>query len=105
MVKQELTNNRSILVGTTSVLVSEECFQQRTAIIVTNTSTAGQKISIGISQEAVNGTGIVLSPGGTFQDSRDGKYLPSNQQINAISDAAGGSIAVHERIDMEIARF
>lgn len=97
---QELTTNYSKTIGTTSALVSEECFQQRTAIIITNTSPAGQVINIAIGEEAKAGIGVQLSVGGTYQDARDGQYMPSNKQIQAISSAAGGTIAVHERISM-----
>lgn len=98
---EELTTNYSKTIGATSSVVSEQCFQQRTAIIITNTSTAGQVINIALGQEAAVGTGIQLSPGGTYQDARDGAYMPSNQQVNAISSAIGGTLAVHERILMK----
>lgn len=98
MKKTELSSNFVMTVDDTNVEVSKECFQQRSAIVITNTSTGGQVISIGIGQEAVAGSGIVLNVGGSYQDSRDGQYMPSNKQINAIASAAGGAIAVHERI-------
>jgi len=101
MAQEELTNNRSVTVAVTSTRISEQCFQQRSAIVLTNISIGGQEISISIGSEAILGTGIVLSVGGTYQDSRDGRYMPSNEQINAISDVAGGVLAVHERILMQ----
>lgn len=104
MAKQELVRNASATVGTSNVVVSEECYQQRTAIVITNTSTADQVISISYGQEAKSGVGIRILPGGVYQDTRDGSYLPSNLQINAISDAAGGTIAIHERILMDTYR-
>jgi hypothetical protein len=98
--KQELPNNYTKTIGATSTVVSEQCFQQRTAIIITNTSAAGQTITISIGQEAAAGQGIQLSVGGVYSDTRDTGYFPSNDQINAISSAVGGTVAVHERILM-----
>lgn len=105
MAKEELSSNSSVTVGTTSTQVSGDCFQQRSAIVITNTSIGGQIISLSIGQEAIANAGIQLGPGGVYQDSRDGAYFPSNQQINAISSLAGGTLAVHERILMTTTRF
>lgn len=99
---EELTTNYQKTIAATNTPVSEECFQQRSAIIITNTSPAAQVITISIGQEAVSGQGIQLSVGGTYQDSKDGSYNPSNKAIYAISSAAGGTIAVHERILMKV---
>jgi len=101
MAKEELINNFTVSVGTTSVVVSEECFQQRSAIIITNTSTGLHKITISLGQEATAGAGIVLNPGGVYQDNRDSGYLPSNKRIFAISDLAAGTLAVQERVLMD----
>lgn len=101
MVLQELNSNRNLTVGTTNTLVSEECYQQRSCIVLTNTSTGGQVINIVIGQEAKTGIGIQLAVGGVYQDSKDGTYNPSNAQINAISSAAGGTLSIHERILMK----
>lgn len=97
MAKEELTSNRSTTIGTSPVVISEECFQQRSCIVITNTSTAAI-ITVSIGEQAKAGNGIVLSPGGVYQDSRDGQYMPSNKQIQAISNLAGGTVAIHERI-------
>jgi len=101
MPKEELNINTSVTIGVTNVEVSKECFQQRSAIVLTNTSTGGQIISIAIGEQATANLGIQLRPGGVYQDTRDGNYNPSNKQINAISDVAGGTLAVHERILMD----
>ena len=99
---ETMPNNYTVAVGTTSTKVTDECFQQRVSLTITNTSTGGQNISIGDGEEAVVGSGIVLSPGGVYNDSMDGAYKPSNSQINAISSAAGGTIAVKERITTRV---
>jgi hypothetical protein len=98
MAKEELITNSSATIGTTQQEIAKECYQQRSAILITNTSTGGQSISLAMGQEAVAGVGIVLSQGGTYQDSRDGQYMPSNKQINAVSSLAGGTLAIQERI-------
>lgn len=98
MVKEELISNFSATIDAANEELCKECFQQRSAVIITNTSTGGQVITLAMGQEAVAGAGIVLSVGGVYQDSRDGQYMPSNKQINAISSGAGGTVAVQERI-------
>lgn len=66
-----------------------------------NTSTGGQIISIAFGQDAVAGQGIVLSPGDAIIDSYspgDPPYLPFQTRISAIASAAGGTLAVTERV-------
>lgn len=101
MRKEELVSNNKATVDGTNIEIAKECYQQRSAIIITNTSPAGQVINISIGEEAVIGEGIQLAVGGVYQDTRDGQYLPSNKQINAISSAAGGTVAIQERILMD----
>lgn len=89
----------TVSVGTSNTLVSQQVNQgQRRVLVITNTSTAGQLISLAWGSEAVANEGVVLYPGGTWQESVDGYFVPSNLYINAISSAASGSIAVHERV-------
>jgi hypothetical protein len=102
MATQELIRNASLSVGTDVVLVSDEQFNTtRNVIFITNTSTGGQKVTIAPDGEAIAGQGIVLVPGGFYQDSADQGYKPTNKRITAIANAAGGTIAVHERIIMQ----
>lgn len=98
----ERINNASMTIGTTSVIVSDTQYNaQRNVLFISNTSTAGQKISISVGVEAVAGKGVTIGPGGFYQDSRGEGYLPTNEQINAISDAAGGTISIQERDIMQ----
>jgi len=99
--------NKLVSIGVTLVNVADEVLPtQRKNITIVNTSSGGQKISLGINADAVNGAGIVLSPGGTYNDSADGNsrnsYFPTHYHISAISDLAGGTIAVMERIGKEV---
>lgn len=100
---QELIRNTSINVGTSAVVVSEEQFppnSQRSVIFLVNTSTGGQTITITPQDEAVAGKGVPVKAGGFYQDSRDSGYLPTNARITAISDLAGGTLSIHERVLM-----
>lgn len=98
-----MENNRNelISVGTSPVVISVEkglanAFRQ--SIIAINTSTGGEIITLAIDSEASAGAGIQLSPGGSWQDSRDSGYLPTQKQITAISTGAGGKLSLQERV-------
>lgn len=91
----------AVTVGTTNTVIATECYQERTFISITNTSTGGQNISIGIGQEAIAGSGLFLAPGGTYTESKDSLLPIAQDQFNAISSGAGGTVAVTERVLME----
>lgn len=95
--------NKTVAVGTSQVQICMEVLPtQRKFIVVINTSTAGQKITLAVNQDAVAGAGIVLSPGGSYSDSADGNnYFPPHFSIQAISDAVSGSVSILERIGKE----
>jgi len=97
----ERNSNTSITVGTDPTVASIEKGNQngrRVSIILINTSTGGQVISLALGSEAAAGQGIVLSPGGSWMDSMDGGYYPTQQQVTAVSSLAGGTLAIQERI-------
>ena len=101
MGKDELIRNSTLTIGTSAVVVSEEQYQgnaERSVILIINTSTGGQKITIAPDDEATSGIGIVLGAGGFYQDSKDSGYIPTQTRISAISDIAGGTISIHERV-------
>ena len=91
--------NRSLVVGTDSVLVSEELIggNQRKVLTITNTSLAGQIITVSFGDEAMGGYGIPLWPTGAWSESIDSAFMPSNVRVFAVSSAAAGSVAIHER--------
>lgn len=98
VIDEGATLQNSVTVGVTTVeLSSEKNNLKRTEIIITNTSTVNQVITLGIGQDAVAGVGIVLYPGASYVASIDSKYKPTNGRITAISSAASGSIAIFER--------
>lgn len=92
--------NVAVSVGTASVEISPTRDQEeRVLISIVNTSTGGQTISLAFGQEAAAGSGVVLYPGGFYQESRDTNKIVQ-EQISAISSLAGGTVAVSERIEM-----
>lgn len=96
----EHIRNSAQTIGTTSLVVIPTLMKgQRTALTIINTSAAGQIISITWGGEAKALEGIVLYPGGSWSESRDVVFTPSTEQVWAISSVAGGTIAIHERIE------
>jgi len=87
-------------VGTSSTVIStEQTYSKRILFSLINISTGGQTISVAFGEEAVAGQGIVLAPGGSYTESRDPSFNPTNEQINAVSSAAGGTLSTMERIE------
>jgi hypothetical protein len=100
----ELDRNQSITVGTDNTTISEAVntsISHRVSFTLINTSTAGQVINISFTDEAGSGKGIQLSVGGYYAESQDAGFKPRNSRISAISSAAGGTLAVSERIVVE----
>jgi len=97
---EERTSNHTLTVGAASVEVSPDLRGNaiRTAIVITNVSTAGQVIKLSWGQEAVAGQGIVLYPTASWSETLDNRFTPNLLQLFAIADAAGGTLAIHERV-------
>lgn len=95
----ENIRNDTVTVDTSNIKICDDLPNaERTVLILTNTSTNGQIISLAFGQEATSGAGIVLSPGGHHSESKDAGYRVTTKALNAISSGAGGTLAVHERI-------
>lgn len=95
----EYVVNSKAVVGTTSTKIRPPLLTgQRTAITVTNTSTGGQIITLAWGGAAKSLEGAVLYPGGNWSESRDPAFDPSTEDIWAISSAASGALAIHERV-------
>ena len=89
----------TITVGTSSVEVATQVSRgNRSSLVLTNTSNGGQVISVGVGQEAVAGSGIVLPPGAVLSEYIDPSFKPTTARITAVSSAAGGTLAVYERV-------
>lgn len=97
----EINRNENITVNDVAQVISVEKQNnnvQRQSLIISNQSLGGQIITIAIGSEAVAGAGIVLGVGSSWADTADGAYKPTQSQITAISSAAGGVIALQERV-------
>ena len=94
--------NKTVAVGTTSVVISPtiQAPSVRKLITITNTSTAAQLITISFGTTvAAPGAGIVIYPAGSWSESLDSKFTPSQEQITVIASAINGAVGVHERIE------
>lgn len=93
--------DKSVTVGTDVVIISEQKVNghaERTSLVVSNTSTGGQVISISTSGEAANGVGLVLSPGGFKAWEKKSPIPIIQERVTAVSNLAGGTVAVHEEV-------
>jgi hypothetical protein len=91
-----LNQNKNVAVGTDNVVVSEAVFGAKRRLL-TLVNTGATNITISFTQEAVANQGVVLYPTGSFTD---GSLTQASQDsINAISSALGGTLAVYERIE------
>jgi len=93
------SRNTSATIGTDNVMVSEaKNYSERIRLILQNTSTGGQKISVAVNANAVSGVGLVLSPGGSMSWEIQGNVKITQQQVNAVSDGANGTLAIYEEV-------
>lgn len=90
------TNNSKATIGTSSERVLPS--SKRNVLVLTNISTAGQKITVVQGNvAAILNEGIILSPGQSWIDADNSGYTCWEGEIQAISDAAGGILAISER--------
>jgi hypothetical protein len=95
---EENIRDSALTIGTTPLLISiEKLPGTRTALAITNTSAGGQVLSLSWGKTATALNGIVLYPGGSWSESVDQRFTPSNKEIWIVSSAAGGTAAQHER--------
>ena len=91
--------NESVAVGTTQASVAAEVGEgQRSLICFTNTSTAGETITISAGQQATAGAGIVLYPAGSWSESNDNYFRCYAGQYYAVASAGTATMAIHERL-------
>lgn len=100
----EMVRNASLAVGTSNTLVSNQLQEgQRKTFVVTNTSTDGCVITLQAgTQPASTGAGIVLYPQGSWSESIDSTFIPTNLDWWAVGTTANGTIAIHERVGTKI---
>lgn len=95
---KDICSNTTVTVGTANTIVSYD--KERIAFSLRNTSTGGQVITVKIGTEGdtVANTGIVLNPNEIVTDSNSEGYPCWAGLIQAVSSAAGGTLAIFERI-------
>jgi len=92
---QENLRNDTLAVGTSSVLVSPQ--RKRKEIVITNTSTAAQNITLTFGKTAVAGKGVFLLPYSVWYSSQTEGFNVTNDEIYAISSAVAGQLSIFER--------
>ena len=100
MVNELIPREISLAVGTSVVEVSPEVGQsvKRRVLILKNTSTAGQIITISYGKDAVAGVGVVLNPGDGQAEAEDAGFKVTQGRITAVASAVSGTLAIHERL-------
>jgi hypothetical protein len=93
----EVSRVDSVAVGTSVVTVSAA--NRRSMFILRNSSSAGQIISITLSNNinAATGSGIVLNAGDSYAESNSEGFKTWSGKITAIASAASGTLAITER--------
>ncbi len=96
---KERVRNEIVAVDTSSVEVCIERDEEtkRRVLVLKNTSTGTQVITVSLGVVAVANTGIVLNVGEILTDSVSEGYIPFQGKISAISSAAAGQLSVMER--------
>lgn len=97
---ENILSKTQTITATSTVVLPVLRQGQRTALIVTNISTGGQTVTLNWGGEATANNGVVLYPGGTWSESRDAAFIPSNKDVWAVASGAGATIAVHERVQV-----
>lgn len=95
------TSNKQVTVGTSVVVISEEKlnnYSERIRLIITNTSTGGQNITVSVDADAVAGNGIFLYPGGAISWERDASFAIQQKRVMAVASAANGTVSVYEEV-------
>lgn len=90
-------DDRAETIPTNSLIISEEK-KKRTALAFTNTSAAGEVISIAFGKEAKLNEGIVLKQGVSYFDDSSNRNM-FNGRIFAIATVATATLAIHEEIE------
>jgi hypothetical protein len=94
------TRNSLIAVGTDPIVVSEEKIMQgveRVRLILMNSSTGTQIITVSVGADPIALAGVVLNPGGSIQWER--QAIPVQQRrVLASADQAGGQLSVYEEV-------
>ena len=100
LVDKSLENPGSAAVGQTAGdILQEKTTAPRSILMVVNTSTLNQTISLGFGRDAVIGSGVTLYAGQGWIESPSEGFRPSNLRISAVASAAAGAVAFYERME------
>jgi hypothetical protein len=97
----EPTRNEAIAVTTTQASISEA--KKRKEFVITNSATAAQiaaghlYATISVGQEAADGAGIILYPGGVWYGSINGEFKPTHEKVYAVANGGTGRLSIFER--------
>jgi len=101
---EEIVRNVSLTLATTSTVVLDDVPSnaRRKQFVITNTSTAGETVSIGHVGDALSGKGIVIYPTFTYQESSGSDFIPFQNRITALGSAATATISIHEVLQVNL---
>ena len=98
----EMNRNEAFTFSSTnSVIVSEikNTLCYRSSLILINTSTGGESITISVGQPVIaSGSGVLIQPGGYWQDSEESKYLPTQEIVYVKPSVATATLSIQERV-------
>ena len=91
----ENVRNNIAAVGTDAVLLSPA--HGRNEIVITNTSSAAQVITVSFGDVAIAGAGVVLQPNSVYFSSNSAGFNVFQGDIFVIANGASGQVSVFER--------
>lgn len=91
--------DRAVIVSTSvTELIPETGNGTRSLIIITNGTSTGQIVRLGVGKDADSNSGIILFPGGVYMEAIDQNFTPTSHRITAIVDSGTTSVYVHMRL-------
>jgi len=91
----ENVRNQIVLVDTANVLLSPAHY--RNEIVITNTSSGAQVITISFGDIAIAGEGVVLQPNSVYFGSNTAGFNVFQGDIFIIGNGSGGQVSIFER--------
>lgn len=94
--------NTVTIAATPTVVSQAQASGQRSLFTLINTSLTDQIITIAFGADAVDKKGIVLYPGGYYQESIENGFKPSNDLITAIMSSVSGAVTGTLSVSMRV---
>lgn len=98
---EKIPQQDDITIGTSIVVVSLDkgaSAVKRKALIITNVSTGGQIIRVGIGTDCASNKGLIIYQGGSIERIMTESVDIPQGRITAISNIAGGELNVYEEV-------